>query len=323
MPAMRISVAMCTYNGARHVREQLDSIARQHRLPDELVVFDDASTDQTVRIVSEFAREAPFPVRLEVNPVNVGSTANFGRAIAACTGDAIALCDQDDVWLEQKLERQEQALLDYPEAGLIFSDAALADENLGPVHSNGEDCAALSEVLRIDGRVLRQLESGQTLDVLLQRNIVTGATTIFRSSLRELVLPVPLSWVHDGWIALIAACVGKIVMLPEPLLLYRQHPGQQIGGRKMSLPEQWRIARTMDLHYFQRELEKFRAAWERLSEAPEEIRWTLEGKVLHQAARVAMRNGMWRLPLVLRELRKRNYARYSIGWKAVAQDLFL
>ena len=103
----RFSVAMCTYNGARFVAEQLESVAAQTRPPSELVVCDDRSTDGTARLVEQFAARAPFPVRLFVNERNLGSTANFGRAVTLAEGDLVALCDQDDVWRPEKLEPTE------------------------------------------------------------------------------------------------------------------------------------------------------------------------------------------------------------------------
>src|ERR671927_271278 len=106
----KFSVAMCTYNGARFVREQLASIAAQTRPPDELVVCDDCSTDATLECIREFARTAPFPVRVVENEKNAGSTKNFERAVELCEGDFIALADQDDVWLPEKLQRLEEVL---------------------------------------------------------------------------------------------------------------------------------------------------------------------------------------------------------------------
>ena len=94
------SVAMCTYNGARFLGAQLASVAAQARAPDELVVCDDRSTDETARVVEEFAAAAPFRVRLHVNERNLGTTRNFERAVSLCEGDLIALSDQDDVWAE-------------------------------------------------------------------------------------------------------------------------------------------------------------------------------------------------------------------------------
>src|SRR6185295_6827977 len=94
---------MCTWNGAAYLRDQLESIAAQTRLPDELIMCDDASIDGTPAIARAFAARAPFPVRLEINEATVGVRQNFTKAIAACTGDLIALSDQDDVWRPDKL----------------------------------------------------------------------------------------------------------------------------------------------------------------------------------------------------------------------------
>jgi len=109
-PRATVSVALCTYNGAAYLGEQLDSIVAQSRPPDELVVCDDGSTDGTVGLLQAFVPEAPFPVRLYRNERNRGFAKNFERAISLCTGDFIALSDQDDVWKPEKLARLATAL---------------------------------------------------------------------------------------------------------------------------------------------------------------------------------------------------------------------
>src|SRR5216683_3439034 len=114
---------MCTYNGARFLLHQLESIAAQTRLPNELVVCDDRSADESLEIVRSFAKRAPFPVRLEINEKNLGSTKNFEKAIGLCQGEIIALADQDDVWKPRKLAVLEKTLEEHPEAGYVFSDA--------------------------------------------------------------------------------------------------------------------------------------------------------------------------------------------------------
>ena len=101
----KISVALCTYNGERFLRQQLESIQQQSRLPDELVVCDDRSRDQTVAIVREFATSVSFPVVIVQNPETLGSSRNFEKAIRLCTGDLIALSDQDDIWYPNRLQR--------------------------------------------------------------------------------------------------------------------------------------------------------------------------------------------------------------------------
>src|SRR5262245_48111587 len=117
------SVAMCTYNGSRYLSAQLDSIGTQTRPPDELMICDDGSVDDTVQLIEKFADSAPFVVRLEVNSANLGSTKNFEKAIQRCKGDLIALADQDDVWLPRKLELLEAEFQRSPNVGLVFSDA--------------------------------------------------------------------------------------------------------------------------------------------------------------------------------------------------------
>ena len=111
----RISIAMTTYNSERFVAEQLESFVRQERLPDELVVSDDASVDSTVEVVRGFAARAPFPVRLFVNQQHLGLTKNFERAIAESTGDIIFLSDADDSWYPHKILVMERALEGTPE----------------------------------------------------------------------------------------------------------------------------------------------------------------------------------------------------------------
>src|SRR3954471_22171418 len=114
---------MCTYNGAAFLPEQLESIAAQKRAPDELVVSEDRSTDNTADIVRAFSTRVPFPVRFIVNSANLGSTANFENAISMCSGDIVALADQDDVWYANKLERMEQQFVQSEAIVAAFSDA--------------------------------------------------------------------------------------------------------------------------------------------------------------------------------------------------------
>lgn len=225
---MKTSVAMCTYNGARYLREQLDSIAAQTRPPDELVICDDASSDTTREIVNAFAVTAPFPVRLHINEQNLGSTKNFERVIRLSEGDVIALADQDDVWFPEKLERIEACFQREPETGLVFTDAEVVDETLRPLGYS------LWQSVGFDKAQRGLVRSGRVLDVLLPGWTVTGATMAFRAAFKELVLDIPtdLALIHDGWIALLIASVSRVSFVDEPLIKYRQHARQQIGARE-------------------------------------------------------------------------------------------
>ena len=220
----RISVALCAYNGERFLAEQLASMAKQTRLPDELVVCDDRSTDRTVDIVRAFAASAPFPVRVFENERNLGFAANFERAIRLCEGNLIALSDQDDIWYPIRLERSEQEFTAHPEAGLVFSDADVIDDSnelVGPT---------LWRRLGFAGKREGDLLAGHYV-VLAKHRFVTGATVMFRSSLRDRCLPIGRGWIHDEWIALIAAAFFDLRPIDRPLIRYRLHGAQQVGFR--------------------------------------------------------------------------------------------
>ena len=317
-----ISVALCTYNGAAYLDEQLRSIAEQNCLPDELVVCDDASSDATGQIVADFSARAPFPVRFHRNDRNLGSRANFEQAIRLCRGQIIALADQDDVWLPQKLRRLREVLENDPTAGLVFSDAILVDSQRRSLGCR------LWQAIRFTRSEQRRWAARQATDVLLRHNVVTGATLAFRAEYRDLVLPVPEGWVHDGWIALLIAAVARPAWIAEPLVEYRQHASQQIGECPRTLYEQYQRGKrrgSIDFHVIS---DNYLAARDRLAAFrprlhSEGILEALGRKAEHFRAKAAMRDsGGRRLGLVVREFVQGRYARYSSGWRSLAQDLF-
>jgi len=215
---MTISVAMATYNGDRFIREQLESLAAQTRLPDELVVSDDGSTDRTLGIVEEFAHTAPFPVRVYRNVRKLGYGDNFLKAAELCSSDWIAFCDQDDVWLPQKLATVERYLT-WPgrDVLLVAHSATVADENLIPTVARQPDIRRL----RVCGA--SDLPAGW---------YVAGLALTFRADLVRALSPwnrgpdggipsMPLA--HDVWICRLARILGDVVLLPDSLCLYRRH----------------------------------------------------------------------------------------------------
>lgn len=323
MTTKRISIALCTYNGASLLHRQLESIANQTLPPDELVVCDDASTDETPQILSSFQAVAPFPVRLHVNRTNCGSTANFEQAINLCQGDLIALADQDDAWLPHKLEAIEQRFAAFPEIGAVFSDAVVVDEEWHPLGYTLWQHVGFSPARQ------EMVDEGQSLEALLKHLVVTGATLAFRSQLREVISPIPPLWIHDAWIALLIAGGPGLKAIPEPLILYRQHGGNQIGARQPSLAERFHEALSLDRNtYYGGELARYEAARARLKKFPRHLRpdtlSLLDAKIAHLQHRSALPNNrLLRLPFVLVELIKGGYHRYSYGWEVAVKDLLL
>lgn len=236
---MDISIAMCTYNGSKFLSQQLSSIREQTELPNELIICDDASTDATPKIVEAFALDAPFPVRFFRNQATLGSTRNFEKAISLCTGQAIALCDQDDIWMPNKLERLAKVLDSEPEVGGVCSNAFLVDESSQPFPES------LWERRNFTPRMQAAFHRNSALQ-LLQYNAATGATFVFRSEFVKQITPIPPEWVHDAWIALLVATQSRVQLVPEKLISYRIHPAQQIGVRPTGLGVQNARPRTSD-----------------------------------------------------------------------------
>jgi glycosyltransferase involved in cell wall biosynthesis len=219
-----ISVALCTYNGERFLQTQLSSILDQTRLPDEVILCDDASSDRTLEIAAAFAEHAPFPVRIVRNESNLGSNRNFQQAIELCSGELIVLSDQDDVWVPERLERSECELRKRPGCGLVFSDATVIDDEGHPTGNTLWQNFAFTPELQ------ERMRKG-SYTPLAHYRFITGATVMFRSEFRPFLFPILGEWIHDGWIAMLIACLSGVCFISEPLVQYRQHTSQQVGLR--------------------------------------------------------------------------------------------
>ena len=321
---IRISIAMCTQNGERFLSRQLESIAAQKRLPDELVVCDDRSSDATAEILWNFARRAPFAVQVSVNEQHLGSTRNFEKSISLCSGEIVALADQDDTWYPNKLEIIEQAFC-WPVAPVaVFSDADLIDGNSLPLNTR------LWNAVGFTTSEQRRAASGAALNLVIKHPIVTGATMAFRRSFFDFLRPFPPEVIHDRWMSILLASSGPVASISEPLMRYRKHRDQQIGVRPETLPGRMQIARLKgELLYFG-EIEFFRRALIHLERRYKIVPRALdaipeiEKKISHLERRVRLRrSAITRFPAVLREVCNHGYWRYSAGWQSVAKDLFL
>lgn len=325
MSGLRISVAMCTYNGSQFLLEQLESIAAQVKLPDELIVCDDCSTDNTVDISRKFAARASFPVSIVVNDSRLGSTKNFEKAISLCQFEIIALCDQDDIWRPQKLNRIAEVFCHDKCVGAVFSDAELIDENSQPLGKT------LWSSSRFNLREQKQFESGQGLRVMLKHPVVAGATMGLRSEFRDLALPIPPNHIHDHWMALLIASISKISPLKDRLVRYRKHAAQQLGPSNIESTWQLiQVSRRMSRDDYLLEAKRFNEACERLCDRcatfrphPNALR-LIRQKITHERARGNLPTSkVLRLPSIIRETATFRYWRYSNGFGSVAKDVLV
>jgi len=326
-----ISIAMCTFNGGDYLQEQLVSIAKQTHLPDELVVCDDGSTDSTLQILDGFKKEAPFPVRIYCNKIRLGVTKNFEKAITLCEGEIIALCDQDDVWLPQKLGKIKDLFKKHLNAGYIFSNALVVDEKLNPLDFTLWDKFLFTETAR------KRFERGHQnqVEILIHHNVVTGATMAFRKNIKDLILPIPEERVHDEWIALLASAVGiRGIFVDEALIKYRLHDRQLIGigigsDKKVNLIKQFkRVYNNTKPEFYKNQAEHLIYISDQLNltnKATKETNKLLEEKIAHLQVRQWLHgHSRWKRPSrVLKELISGHYHRLSNGWKSVMKDLFL
>jgi glycosyltransferase involved in cell wall biosynthesis len=327
----RISIAMCTFNGEAFLAEQLESIRAQSRPPNELVICDDGSTDNSAALVRNFASTVSFPVHWVVNAHRLGPTKNFERAISLTIGDVIVLCDQDDVWRADKLARIATVFeeSDIRTAG-VFSDAELIDADGAQIGSR------LWQYFGFGNGSQKRVLEGNAFEVLLRKHVVPGCSMAFRASYKALLLPFPEVGIHDRWIAILLAAVAEFALIPEPLIRYRRHGGQHSGAalasvavaiRKNRVKEQLSIARRPAGNVYAEHAALYEHVLARLSASdgfhmePARLR-QLSEKVTHVRARSLLPAPRWqRIPAVAVELFRGRYRRYSNGIYSVAKDL--
>lgn len=218
----QISVAMATFNGANFIFQQLESINNQTMLPHELIISDDCSTDDTINIIEKFSKISKFPVVVLNDEVRRGFADNFLNAASACRGDYIMFCDQDDVWIESKIETVMKEMAD-PDVALCIHANTLVDADLRVISQNPENVR--------ENVTLRKMAHEPYGSVF-------GNAMTFKSSLLSIIpsgmrprQPEKNDKVmsHDHWIYQLASVTGDIRLLSTELLLYRQHGGNAYG----------------------------------------------------------------------------------------------
>ena len=242
---MKISIAFIVYNGVNYMRTQLDSILAQTHQIHEIVVVEDASTDNTKAILSEYALKYPNLFVIHTNKQNLGSYKSIEKAIQACTGDIIILADHDDYWENNKLATIVNYFEQHPSMDGVFTNGFLMDET-SKINANYE----LWNSMCFPYKLITKPEEIK-LYINTIENTATGAAMAIRNNLPFLKQPFPIIkyLIHDRWLAINLAEKNTLGILNEKLIRYRLHPGQETGGRKEEIEKYIEINKNL---YFEK-----------------------------------------------------------------------
>ncbi|HET8669089.1 MAG TPA: glycosyltransferase family 2 protein [Candidatus Saccharimonadales bacterium] len=225
--ARKICILLAAYNGEKYLSEQIKSIQGQTISNWTLLIRDDGSHDHTRTILEKFAADPRIRL-LDDKLGRLGATRNFGALMESARSEGaetIFFCDQDDVWLPEKMFRQLQLLHDLESRHgtemplLTYSDMEVVDENLRRIHRS---------FMLYQGQ---RHEPMNPIYVLLTQNFVAGCTMAINRHLLEFAVPIPEDiTLHDWWLAVCAAACGRIGYIDQPLVRYRQHGTNQVGA---------------------------------------------------------------------------------------------
>jgi glycosyltransferase involved in cell wall biosynthesis len=222
---MKLSVALCTYNGEKFIKEQIDSILSQTLAVNEIIICDDGSNDNTISILEGYQKKHPDILKIFKNELNLKSVKNFEKAISLCTGDIIFLSDQDDIWKINKTDDYVAFFLQNP--------------NISTIASNGYCINEKSEILKKYAlwdipQFLKEEQINFDYHKLIFYviNVATGASMAFRKELCSEILPFPIikNFHHDEWIAMVSSRKEQFILLNDKYFYYRIHSNQQVGG---------------------------------------------------------------------------------------------
>jgi len=226
-----ISILLPTYNGEKHITGLIESLLTQTVGDFKLIISDDRSTDGTFQIVKEYCAKYPDIILAGQNAENTGGAQyNFMKMMVGYKDDYLMLCDQDDVWWPEKIEKTLAKMKELESAYgastplLVHTDLKVVDENLNIISPSYRKMSNTGYKFN-------------ALNNLLTMNIPTGCTIMYNRALSDLITAEPGYMVmHDWWLSLTAAAFAKIAAIDEPTVLYRQHSENSVGAKRARSP---------------------------------------------------------------------------------------
>jgi len=310
MSKFKTSVVMCTYNGEKYVEEQLNSIINQTVIPGEIIIQDDCSTDNTEKIILNFIKEnnKKISIIFDKNEKNLGYFKNFEKAIKKAKNDIIFLSDQDDVWIDNKIEKILDQFYKDENIGFVFSNAYLVNSKLEKLNHD------FWKGKKFSNKISKQLK------ILLKQNVVTGATMAFKKEFSHLFLPFPKEGVHDYWISLVLVSNNiPGLFIDKKLIYYRQHENNAIGGIKKKKKIRERLVKNPNA--FLRDIKMFKHLYEKTKNKK------IKNKIILLSFRNNLNNSnsfsLYLLYFFLINIFNLNYLKYSSGFKQIFKDLYL
>ncbi|MBQ3030057.1 MAG: glycosyltransferase family 2 protein [Agathobacter sp.] len=221
----KTAILLATYNGEKYIREQIDSILAQTDTDWVLYIHDDGSKDQTMEVVKEYVDKYPEQIIVVEGAPTGGAKSNFFYLFHQVEAPFYMCCDQDDVWLPEKIEitRKEMENLirgDEDKPALVFTELGVVDGELNVIAENMRDYQGL------DCKNVR-------LNRALIQNVVTGCTMMVNRVLRDEMTKITEYTdvlMHDWWATLVAVRFGKVSFIEQPTILYRQHGNNGVGA---------------------------------------------------------------------------------------------
>jgi glycosyltransferase involved in cell wall biosynthesis len=301
---MKVSIALCTYNGENFIEEQLKSILEQSILPNEIVICDDRSTDNTLILIENTLANKNVTYKIIKNQQKLGVVRNFEKAISLSNGDYIFLCDQDDIWHENKIEVLLNYMDNHKNIDVVFTNAYLCGDKKGKLW----DLISFTKEKQKSWQ-----ENGSLYTILRYKSICTAASMAIRNQAKEYLLPLYTAedFIHDGLIAISAAINNRIDFLDQCLYSYRIHN------------EQWSAKVNKDKSYSFNQMLENKCAYLDIFIK----RYNIKDKQIlnmfnHYLTRKNRESGFAkRLKQLLPELINGNYSRYSNGLKSMVGDI--